>query len=205
MHSKLIAFDFDGTLADSFACFRASLNAAAARHGFRPLDDALLAQARSLPAQGVLRLLGVPLWKAPRIIAEVRRQMREHASQIRLFPGIEDTLRQLTARGVRIAVATSNTEDLVRTVLGPASGLVTDFCCGISVFGKTCKLRALIASAGLQPAQSLYVGDEIRDALAAQAASMPFRGVSWSYTAAAALQLHCDTPLLDRPEDLLAA
>ncbi len=205
MHCKLIAFDFDGTLADSFACFRAALNAAAARHGFHPLDDARLAQARGLSARGVMRLLGVPLWKAPRITVEVRRQMHEHASQIRLFPGIDDTLRQLTARGVRIAIATSNTEDLVHTVLGPADELVTDFCCGISVFGKTRRLRALVASAGLRPAQSLYVGDEIRDAQAAQAAGMPFRGVSWGYTAAAALQQHCGLPLLDRPEDLLTA
>ncbi|MCL9824557.1 HAD hydrolase-like protein [Ralstonia solanacearum] len=204
MHYKLIAFDFDGTLADSFACFRASLNVSAARHGFRALDDTLLDQARGLSARGVLQLLGVPLWKTPRITVEMRRQMSESAAQIRLFPGIDDTLRQLAARGVRIAVATSNAESLVRATLGPACEVVTDFSCGLSVFGKKRKLEALIAAAGLRPEQTLYVGDEIRDAQAAQGAGIPFRGVSWGYTAPAALQQHCGAPLLERPEDLLA-
>lgn len=171
MHSRLIALDFDGTLADSFACFRASLNELAARHGFRALDDALLDQARGLSAREVMQLLGVPLWKTPRITVEMRRRMSERAAQIRLFPGVDDTLRQLAARGVRIAIATSNAEGLVRTTLGAAGGLVTDFSCGLSVFGKKRKLEALIASAGLRPEQALYVGDEIRDAQAAQAAA----------------------------------
>ncbi|MDO3623210.1 HAD hydrolase-like protein [Ralstonia pseudosolanacearum] len=204
MHSRLIALDFDGTLADSFACFRASLNELAARHGFRALDDALLDQARGLSAREVMQLLGVPLWKTPRITVEMRRRMSERAAQIRLFPGVDDTLRQLAARGVRIAIATSNAEGLVRTTLGAAGGLVTDFNCGLSVFGKKRKLEALIASAGLRPEQALYVGDEIRDAQAAQAAGIPFRGVAWGYTAPSALQPHCDAPLLERPEDLLA-
>ena len=72
------------------------------------------------------------------------------------------------------------------------------------MFGKKRKLEALIASAGLRPEQALYVGDEIRDAQAAQAAGIPFRGVAWGYTAPSALQPHCDAPLLERPEDLLA-
>ncbi|SPK76089.1 protein of unknown function (plasmid) [Cupriavidus taiwanensis] len=44
----------------------------------------------------------------------------------------------------------------------------------------------------------------IRDAEAASAAGMAFRGVAWGYTAAAAFQLHCAAPPLARPQDLLS-
>ena len=39
MTCKLVVFDFDGTLADSFDVFRRCLDAAAAAHGFRSVAD----------------------------------------------------------------------------------------------------------------------------------------------------------------------
>lgn len=130
--------------------------------------------------------------------------MRERIAQVSLFPNVAETLDTLARRGIRLAVATSNGEDVVRAILGPAvSGRIADFSCGISMFGKARKLRALVSSAGVRPDEALYVGDEIRDAEAASAAGMAFRGVAWGYTAATALQTHCATPLLVRPQDLL--
>lgn len=204
MTYKLIAFDFDGTLADSMACFLQAVEVASRKHGFRPLEGELLEQARGSSAQHIMRLLGVPLWKAPAITIDVRKLMRERIAQVSLFPNVAETLDTLARRGIRLAVATSNGEDIVRAILGPAvSGRIADFSCGISMFGKARKLRALVSSAGVRPDEALYVGDEIRDAEAASAAGMAFRGVAWGYTAAAALQTHCATPLLVRPQDLL--
>ncbi|CAM3084935.1 HAD hydrolase-like protein [Cupriavidus taiwanensis] len=204
MTYKLIAFDFDGTLADSLECFLQAVDVASRKHGFRPLEGDLLEQARSSSAHNIMRLLGVPLWKVPAITVDVRRLMHERIAQVSLFPNVANTLNALALRGISLAVATSNGEDVVRTILGPAvCERIGHFSCGISMFGKTRKLRALISSAGVRPDEALYVGDEIRDAQAASDAGMAFRGVAWGYTAAAALQLHCATPLLARPQDLL--
>lgn len=164
----LIAFDFDGTLADSFGAFVDALNAAAAKHGFHRLEGARLAQARGASARDVMRLLDVPLWKAPAITLEMRQQMRERIAQTRLFDGVADTLATLAGRGVRLAIATSNAEDNVRAVLGPATRWVHHYSCGISVFGKARKLAALTASTRVRPEDVLYVGDEMRDADAAR-------------------------------------
>ncbi len=204
MTYKLIAFDFDGTLADSMACFLQALEVSARHHGFRSLDGELLTQARGQSARDIMRLLGVPLWKVPALTIEMRRLMRERIAQIRLFPGVAGTLDALSERGVKLAIATSNAEDLVRTVLGlAASQRIAHFSCGISMFGKTRKLQALLSSAGVRPNEALYVGDEIRDAEAARAAGMAFRGVAWGYTAPEALQLQCGEKLLACPADLL--
>lgn len=205
MTYKLIAFDFDGTLADSMACFLEAVDISARHHGFRRLDGQLLEQARGSSAREIMHLLGVPLWKVPAITIEVRRLMRERIAQVSIFPGMEGTLDALSRRGVRLAVATSNAEDVVRTILGTTTCQQIDhFSCGISMFGKTRKLKALLASAGVRPDEALYVGDEIRDAEAARSAGMAFRGVAWGYTAPQALQRHCEAPLLAHSEDLLA-
>ncbi|WP_175777220.1 HAD hydrolase-like protein [Burkholderia anthina] len=204
MPYRLIAFDFDGTLADSLDCFLAALTQASRLHGFRDATPELRPALRGMSAREIIRALDVPMWKVPRVTVDMRRLMRPHIAQVKLFPGVDDTFDALAARGIRIAIATSNTEDIVRDRLGPrASRHVDFFACGIPLFGKARRLRALVREAGMPPADVLYIGDEIRDADAAHRASIAFLGVAWGYTAPDALQSHCATPLLPRLDALL--
>ncbi|HDR8956840.1 HAD hydrolase-like protein [Burkholderia vietnamiensis] len=205
MPYRLIAFDFDGTLADSLDCFLSALTDASRLHGFRDATPELRPALRGMSAREIIRALDVPVWKVPRVTLDVRRLMRPRLTQVELFPGVAATFDALAARGIRIAIATSNSEDVVRDRLGPhASGCVDTFACGIPLFGKARRLRALVHEAGVQPADVLYVGDEIRDAEAARRARIAFQGVAWGYTTPHALQPHCDTPLLPSLDALLA-
>ncbi|KVN70987.1 HAD hydrolase-like protein [Burkholderia ubonensis] len=204
MTYRLIAFDFDGTLADSFDCFLAALSQASRLHGFRDVDDTLVATLRGLSARDIIRALDVPTWKVPRVTLDMRRLMQQRIADVTLFPGVVETFDALAARGVRIAIATSNSEAVVRDRLGAhACRHVGHFACGIPLFGKSRRLRALARDAGLRTTDVLYVGDEIRDADAARRANVAFQGVAWGYTAPATLQQHCATPLLARFDALL--
>ncbi len=204
MPYRLIAFDFDGTLADSLDCFLAALTEASRMHGFRDATPELRPALRGMSAREIIRALEVPMWKVPRVTIDMRRLMRPRIAHVKLFPGVDATFDALAARGIRIAIATSNTEDIVRDRLGPhASRCVDTFVCGIPLFGKARRLRALVREAGMQPDDVLYVGDEIRDAEAARRARIAFQGVAWGYTAPDALQAHCATPLLPRLDALL--
>ncbi|VWB70899.1 hydrolase [Burkholderia pseudomultivorans] len=204
MTCRLVAFDFDGTLADSLDCFLAALSEASRRHGFRDADPALRPALRGMSARDIIRTLEVPMWKVPRVTADMRRLMQPRIAHIALFPGVEPTFDALAARGIHIAIASSNTEAIVRDRLGaPASRRVAYFACGISLFGKARRLRALAREAGVRPGEMLYVGDEIRDADAARRAGVAFQGVAWGYTAPDALQSHCATPLLPTLDALL--
>jgi phosphoglycolate phosphatase len=204
MTVRLVAFDFDGTLADSLDCFLAALSEASRVHGFRDATPELRPALRGMSAREIVRALDVPMWKVPRVTIDIRKLMRTRIADVKLFPGVGDTFDALAARGIRIAIATSNAEDVVRDRLGPrASGRVDHFACGIPLFGKSRRLRALAHEAGVPLADMLYVGDEIRDADAARRASIAFQGVAWGYTAPHALQAHCATPLLDRLDTLL--
>lgn len=204
MPPPLLAFDFDGTLADSLHCFVACLREASARHGFRRLEDDMVEEVRGLSGRQLMTWLGVPLWKVPAIAADMRRQMGTQASAIPLFPGMAAALRQLKANGVRLAIATSNSRQNVEAIVGPELAADIDhWSCGISLFGKAGRLRAIARRHGLSPAQLIYIGDEIRDAEAAREAGVRFRGVSWGYTRAEVLQRHCDAPLLSQAQDIV--
>jgi phosphoglycolate phosphatase len=179
---RLAIFDFDGTLADSLHWFAGILNEVAARYGFRTLDAAEMEALRGQDNRAIVRALGVPAWKVPLIASHMRRLVARDAGQIRLFPGVGDLFAGLVAGGVRVAVVTSNAEENVRRILGPANaGLVDHFGCGASLFGKARKIRSVLKASGLDAADAIAIGDEVRDIEAASAAGVASGVVTWGY------------------------
>ncbi len=180
---KLIIFDFDGTLADSFALFLEAAKVAAVRYKFKSLAEADLERLRSCSAREIIAEVGLPWWKLPAVVRHTREFMRERIERVQLFDGVEVTLRQLKAAGVQLAIVTSNAQENVERVLGNENlGLIDHFACGASIFGKRPKTRSVLQASGVSAEAVLCVGDEMRDAEAAQALGLDFAAVSWGYT-----------------------
>lgn len=185
---RLAIFDFDGTLADSADWFVQTLNAAAARFGYRRLAEDELESLRGLPTADVVRRLGVPLWRMPAIARHFRAEAANNLQRIDLFPGARTTLRSLSSAGIEIAIVSSNAESNIRAVLGSVdSDLVTRFACGSSLFGKAAKLRRLLRTTGVSPSDAIAIGDETRDIDAAKAVGIAAGAVTWGYATPAAL------------------
>lgn len=184
---RLVIFDFDGTLADSFPWFIGILNEVAETFRFRPVQEDELEELRGLDARTILQRLGVPLWKLPMIASHMRQAQRRDIGQIRPFGGVPAMLRRLDKAGLTLAAVTSNSEENMRRVLGDAAGRFACTDCGASLFGKAARLRAVLRRTGTPAAAALFIGDEIRDADAARETGVAFGGVSWGYTRADAL------------------
>lgn len=186
---QLIVFDFDGTLADTYPWFSATLNEVARRYGFRCTTPAEREQLRDLAATEALTALGVPAWKRPWITRHLRQRLQRDIATIRCFPGIDDLLARLTAAGVRLAVASSNSAANVHTALGTARlGYFAALECGIALGGKASRLRRLLRRQQIPAAAALYIGDEVRDLEAARQIGMGAGAVTWGYNSAAALR-----------------
>src|SRR5215204_6389252 len=85
---RLAIFDFDGTLADTLPWMRSVFNELAEEHGFRRVDAHDYEQFRDLHGSALLRALGLPFWKLPRVVNSMRRRMAGHLGQLFLFPGV---------------------------------------------------------------------------------------------------------------------
>ena len=200
---RLAVFDFDGTLADSFPFFLDSFAEIARAHGFRELSREQLLALRGSSAREMMGHTGLPAWKIPRVALHFRRLMAEKRDSIRVFPGVGAMLERLHAASIRIAVLTSNGEDNVRAMLGPAlAALVADYECGVAMFGKRRRLRRLVARSAVADAQVLTIGDELRDLDAARACGVAFGAVSWGFTTRAALAARDPDFLFDSPADI---
>lgn len=206
MQYKLVLFDFDGTLADSFSWFLQTVNHVAEKHRFKTIALHELDTLRGYSSRQLMAHLGLPLWKVPAVTTEMRQLMRENAARIPLFDGVGRLLHSLVQHGIDSGVVTSNSYENVRTILGEHNvALVRHFECGASLFGKKAKFNKLLKTTGVARNEVLYIGDEIRDAEAAKAAGLDFAGVAWGYTKAEVLAQHSPTTLFRSIDDIIAS
>jgi len=204
MKYRLAIFDFDGTLADSMPWFLSVVNRLADDHGFRRIEDHEIETLRGQAARQIVAHLGVPAWKLPRVAHSMRQHMARDIGKITLFPGVDRLLQGLSARGVRLAIVTSNSIENVRQVLGPENaGLIQHYACGASMFGKRVKLRSVLRDSRVPAAEAIAIGDEVRDLEAARGERIPFGAVGWGYTHPEALRAHHPEEMFSDLEEIL--
>ncbi len=208
MRCKLVIFDFDGTLADTFPWFMRIINDVADRYRFKRIEPHEVELLRGMGAAEIMLHLGVPRWKLPLIAGHMRRRKAREIGETKLFNGVEALLARLADAGVRVAIVSSNSEANVRAVMGPSlAARVAFFECGASVFGKAARFRKVLRRSGILPPQAICIGDEVRDLDAARRAGIAFGAVAWGFTRADALQARGPNVLfssLDEIADIVA-
>ena len=204
MNSKLIIFDFDGTLADTFPCFVQVFDEAAAKYRFKPIDRANAQALRGLDARQIMALHDIPLWKTPAIARFMRARIGDEAHGIHLFDGVDAALRALKARGMVLTIVTSNARANVLRILGPELlALFSHVECGAGLFGKLPKVRKVLAATGIAATDTLLIGDEIRDARVAHEAGVDFGAVAWGFNHVDALVAQGAARVYHQVADLL--
>lgn len=188
MRYRLVIFDFDGTLADSFPWFSRVVNDIADRYRFKRIEPHEVDTLRTLDARALMRRQGVAPWKMPFIARHVRHRKSKELDQTHLFDGIDRMLARLADAQIRLALVSSNSEDNVRAILGPdIANRFRFYECGASLFGKAARFNKVLRRSGTPARDAICIGDEIRDLDAARRQGIAFGAVAWGYTAADAL------------------
>lgn len=211
MASKAVLFDLDGTFADTAADLVRALNRLRADRGLPDLPLAELRQFASAGARGLI-VAGLQMLPDHPDYTATREQFLKHYAgaicvDTQLFPGIEELLAAIEARGLRWGIVTNKSTALTRQLL-EAMRLVERPAC--IVCGDTtpylkpdpASLFHAAKAIDVAPKDCVYVGDDLRDMLAAHAAGMYSVAAGWGY--GDALESWNADRIIQHPSELLA-
>jgi phosphoglycolate phosphatase len=119
--TKLIVFDFDGTLGDTLELILKCNHETRRRMGASEIPDSTIISTIGIPLRDGLRVMNpgvleedIPLW-----FRTYREVFAEYEPQMvpALFPGVKETLAELHARGNILTVASSRETDSLKNFL----------------------------------------------------------------------------------------
>ncbi|MEG4278282.1 HAD-IA family hydrolase [Microcoleus sp. MON1_C1] len=202
--TKVIIFDFDGTLADTIDILLSITNRLSVELGFKSATKEQIAQLSNLTSWQLLQYSGISIFKFPLLIRMLKAELRSEIPNIKLFPGIKEVLLALTKLGFQLGIITSNSRENVLASL-ETNGLqdTFTFIYSGSTFGKHKVINSWLKTEHINPQQVVYVGDEIRDIEAARKTGIKVIAVAWGFNSQEALAAHNPDFLIKRPQELI--
>jgi len=202
---KLVIFDFDGTIADTFDAGVMILNKLAGEFGFRPLHPKDLEKARDMRTHQLVRFLGVPARKMSRIARRGSEELHSCIQSIQPLRGMPEALRELRRLGYSLGIITSNTELNVNIFLRNHGLELFDFIrCSSKLLGKARMIRSVIRRQHVHAVDILFVGDETRDIEACQRVGIRIAAVTWGYNSRRSLVAMKPDFIFDDPQELVS-
>ena len=187
--STAFLFDLDGTLLDSAPDLVGSLNWVRASEQLEPLDVKQMSQHASRGAMGLINA-GMPPSTNEQLERWKEKFLSHYAAnsfvQSSLYPQVEEFLEFLHKAGIPWGLVTNKAKALTIPIL-EAAGLINKV--GCVVCGDTLPRSkpdpepVLFAckQLGMAPAETLFVGDDIRDMQAGAAAGTILVAVQYGY------------------------
>ena len=179
---KLVIFDFDGTLADTKAVAYPIYVRVATEHQLPILPESDIYAMSELPLKERLKKMRVNLFRLPSLLKSTRAAVRYFLPEVNAFEGMKDGLMALDAKGVNLAIVSSNAkENIEQFMRDKGINLPIDVHGGASLFSKASMIKRLLKKRNLQPSDCLYVGDESRDIEACLSLGIEVIAVSYGY------------------------
>jgi phosphoglycolate phosphatase len=207
MTVKVILFDFDGTIADTYQAIANITNQLSTEFGYKALDQEELLLIKNLSSREIVRRSEISIFKLPFLVRRVRAELSKEIGELEPIEGIAQVLLELKTQGYILGIVTSNNKENVDVFLAKnkLDNLFSYIYSGTAIFGKHRVLNQLIREHKLDQADIIYVGDETRDIRSARKSFISVAAVSWGFNAAEILQQHQPDYLVSEPSELLEA
>lgn len=196
-------FDFDGTLADSFATLLGIFEEVSARP--QKLTDQEINDLRGKNLRGIIKYLGIKRWQIPRMVMRAKKLITARITKIKPFADIPPVLKQLHGCGHQMFILSTNSASNIARFLetNGLDGYFVKIYGDIGLRSKSSALKKILRKEKINSSDCAYIGDEVRDVEAAKKAGVMSVAVGWGFNYPEAIRSARPSALAQKPQDLL--
>ena len=207
MTNKVIVFDFDGTIADTYQAIVDITNDLSSEFGYQPIDEEELLLLKNLSSKEIVKRAEISLFKIPFLVKRVQKELGGQIADLSPIKGIESVLLELKQRNYVLGIVTSNVRENVTLFLQKNNlEYLFDFIySGTNIFGKHRIINELVRKRKLNKTDVIYVGDETRDIRSARKSGINVIAVGWGFNSQEILAEYKPDFLAVKPTELLEA
>lgn len=200
---KTIIFDFDGTIADSFATLVGIFEEITSRK--QKLKPKEIESLRGQPLKGILKHLKIKKWQIPSLLIKGKRAMAIKITKIKPFDGLPQVLKKLHDEGYQMFILSTNSSENISTFLktNDMHSYFRRIYGDIGLRSKSSALRKVMKKEHVRRSECVYIGDEVRDVEAAKKAGITHISVGWGFNYPETLKNAQPTALASQPPELI--
>ena len=211
MKYKAIVFDLDGTLTDTLADLKNSVNHALSEFGFPARS---LEEIRSFVGNGVRRLIYLSVPEntldevSEKCLDVFKAYYKDHSCvETKPYDGIIEMLSELKSRGIKTAVVTNKMHeaavDIVKLFFDGLIDVTIGQIDGVAQKPQPDSVFLALQKLGVSKDNAAYVGDSEVDCMTAQNAGIPCIGVTWGFRDREILENNGAQFIVDMPKQIL--
>jgi len=201
-NSKLVIFDFDGTIADTLEAAISVLDELAEEGKIKPYSKSDLLRWRKMDPKAVLKETGLSWWQVPLLLISGRNRLKKHAKSTTIFEGMKLALQEVAQTYPWVVISTNSHRFISEvfelhgiTGFGEING-------GGGLFGKHRRIKQVMKKYKLDPSNVVLVTDEIRDLEAAKKCDIHCITITWGYQDRETILNRNPEYCIDSPQEL---
>lgn len=199
--NKNLIFDFDGTICDSFDINLQIINKYMSRLNKRRVD------ASDFRERGIEALIKDYKLSRVQIIIYIllgRREISKHIQELKTFQGLPEVLSELSKENTLGIISSNSKRNISKFLFSNNLDKYFKFILSSpSLFRKSDKIKRAIRKYKLNPNDTFYIGDEIRDIKAAREAHVKSVAVTWGLEGEKLLKENKPDYIIEQPSKLL--
>lgn len=204
MSKNTVIFDFDGTIADTVPVMLQVANEIAMEHKWKEFTEDQFKMLRDKTPQQLIKELQIPIFKIPFLVSRGQQLLKKYMPHVGYIKGMKEALGNLKEKELYLGIVSSNSRENIDTFINSHGMNFFDFIyCEKNIFGKASVLDHTIKKLGFNKAETIYVGDEIRDIEACRKIGLDIISVTWGLGTKRLLQSGSPNFIIDDPKELL--
>jgi phosphoglycolate phosphatase len=202
--SKVILFNFNGTLVNTKSLAIDLFNEIAERRGYKKINTEDIRYLSALSIRDRCKKLNVPIFYMPIVGILIKQGYQQYIPNLNSVDGINEVIYELKQRGFRLGFLTTNSRDVTNQFLINNSINIFDYThYSFNPFSKAKDISSFLKNNELNHNEVIYIGDELRDIKAAKKNRLSCIGVSWGYDSMDLLTTGHADYIAQQPKDIL--